>query len=87
MKAQLKDGFEVEIIDSTVDDWEFLEVLGDIDEGETGLIVKAARMLLGKEGVNHLKEHLRDESGKVRSTTMVDALREILESAGESKNS
>jgi len=86
MKAYLKDGFEVEILDSTVDDWEFLEVLGDIDEGEAGLIVRAARMLLGKEGVKHLKEHLRDETGKVRSTTMVDALREIMESAGETKN-
>jgi hypothetical protein len=87
MKVKLNDGFEVEIIDSTADDWEFLEVLGDIDEGETGLIVKAARMLLGREGVNALKEHLRDDSGKVRSTAMVDALREILESAGETKNS
>ena len=86
MKAKLSDGFEVVILDEVVDDWEFLEVLAGIDEGETGLIVKAAKMLLGDEGVNMLKEHLRDDSGRVRSTAMVDALREIMESTNESKN-
>ena len=86
MKAKLNDGFEVDILDEVVDDWEFLEVLDGIDGGETGLIVKAARMLLGKNGVDSLKEHLRDESGRVRSTAMVDALREIMESTNELKN-
>ena len=86
MKAKLSDGFEVEILDGVVDDWEFLEVLTGIDEGETGLIVKAAKMLLGADGVKQLKEHLRDESGRVRSTAMVDALTEIMESTNESKN-
>jgi len=86
MKAKLNDGFEVEILDSTVDDWEFLEVLSSIDEGETGQIVKAAKMLLGEDGVKSLKEHLRDENGRVKSTAMVDALSEIMSSASESKN-
>lgn len=86
MKAKLSDGFEVDILDEVIDDWEFLEVLTGIDEGETGLIVKAAKMLLGNEGVKMLKEHLRDDSGRVRSTAMVDALREIMESTNESKN-
>ena len=86
MKAKLSDGFEVEILDEVVDDWEFLEVLAGIDEGEAGLIVKAAKLLLGEEGVKMLKEHLRDDSGRVHSTTMIDALREIMESANESKN-
>ena len=86
MKAKLNDGFEVEILDAVVDDWEFLEVLAGIDEGETGLIVKAAKLLLGEEGVKMLKEHLRDDSGRVHSTAMIDALREIMESANESKN-
>ena len=86
MKAKLSDGFEVDILDEVIDDWEFLEVLTGIDEGETGLIVKAAKMLLGNEGVKMLKEHLRDDSGRGHSTAMVDALREIMESTNESKN-
>lgn len=86
MKAQLSDGFEVEILDEIVDDWEFLEVLASIDEGETGQIVKAAKMLLGNEGVQILKEHLRGKDGRVKSTAMVDALEQILTSANTSKN-
>lgn len=87
MKAKLKDGFEVELIEENLGDWEFLEVLTDIDEGKEGLIVKAARMMIGKEGVDSLKEHLRSENGKVSTEAMVDALQEILESTSESKNS
>ena len=86
MKAKLKDGFEIEISESVTDDWEFLEVLSGIDEGETGLIVKAAKMLLGNEGVKALKEHLRNEDGKVSSTAMIAALEELLESVNELKN-
>ncbi len=86
MKATLKDGFETELIEENVNDWEFLEVLSDIDEGEEGLIVKAARMMLGKEGVKSLKDHLRNEQGKVPVTAMIDALQELLESVNELKN-
>ncbi len=87
MKAKLNDGYQTEIIEENIGDWEFLEVLSDIDEGEEGLIVKAARMMLGKEGVKDLKEHLRNEQGKVPTASMVEALRELMESANELKNS
>ena len=87
MKAKLSDGFEIEISESVADDWEFLEVLSGLDEGETGLIVKAAKMLLGNEGVKALKEHLRNENGKVSATSMVTALQELMESVNELKNS
>ena len=86
MKAKLKDGFEMTIAESVTDDWEFLEVLSGIDEGETGLIVKAARMLLGNDGVKALKEHLRNKDGKVSSTAMVTALGELMESVNSLKN-
>lgn len=86
MKATLNDGFEIEISESVTDDWEFLEVLSGIDEGETGLIVKAAKMLLGNDGVKALKEHLRNKDGKVSSTAMVTALGELMESVNSLKN-
>lgn len=86
MKARLNDGFEIEISESVTDDWEFLEVLSGIDEGETGLIVKAAKMLLGNDGVKALKEHLRNKDGKVSSTAMVTALGELMESVNSLKN-
>ena len=87
MKAKLSDGFEIEISESVTDDWEFLEVLASIDEGETGLIVRAAKMLLGNDGVKSLKEHLRNKDGKVSSTAMVTALGELMESVNSLKNS
>ena len=86
MKATLSDGFEIKISESVTDDWEFLEVLSGIDEGETGLIVKAAKMLLGNDGVKALKEHLRNKDGKVSSTAMVTALGELMESVNSLKN-
>lgn len=86
MIAKLNDGFEIEISESVTDDWEFLEVLAGIDEGETGLIVKAAKMLLGNDGVKALKEHLRNKDGKVSSTAMVTALGELMESVNSLKN-
>ena len=57
MIAKLKDGFEVQLSEDTLNSWEFLELLSDIDEGEYGLIVKAARLLLGKEGVKDEGEY------------------------------
>lgn len=86
MTARLSDGFEIEISESVTDDWELLEVLSGIDEGETGLIVKAAKMLLGNDGVKALKEHLRNKGGKVSSTAMVTALGELMESVNSLKN-
>ena len=86
MTARLSDGFEIKISESVTDDWEFLEVLSGIDEGETGLIVKAAKMLLGNDGVKALKEHLRNKDGKVSSTAMVTALGELMESVNSLKN-
>ena len=87
MIVKLKDGFEVQIDDNSLNSWDLLEVLSDIDEGETGLIVKAARLLLGKDGVKGLKEHLRDENGKVPADTMVQAIADLMKSANELKNS
>lgn len=87
MIAKLKDGFEIQIDDNSLNSWDLLEVLSDIDEGESGLIVKAARLLLGKNGVNELKEHLRNDKGKVPADVMVQAIAELMESANELKNS
>lgn len=86
MIAKLKDGFEVQLSEDALNSWEFLELLSDIDEGEYGLIVKAARLLLGKEGVKALKEHIRTKDGKVPADAMVNAISELMESANESKN-
>ena len=87
MKAKLSDGFEVEIIEEALDDWEILETFYDIDNGDQGKIVGLARMVFGKDGVAALKDHLREKNGKASVVAMVEAITELMESANSLKNS
>lgn len=85
MIGKLKDGFEVEIKEESLNSWEFLEMLSDIDDGNAGLIVKVARMFLGDD-LEKLKDHIRKD-GKIPADAMIGALSELMESAQEPKNS
>lgn len=87
MLAKLKDGFEVTVKNEILDDWEFLELLNEIDEGNGSKIVNVARAMLGEEEVGKLKEHFKEKTGKVTVNEMVEAITELLESIGEAKNS
>lgn len=87
MKAELKDGYTVQISDNVADDWNFLKVLRKIDKGETGMIVDAAELLLGgEEEVDKLAKHL-EVDGKTSLEAMVSAITELIESVNELKNS
>ena len=87
MKAQLSDGFEVQINDQCLNDWKFLTALRKIDRGDTGLIVDVAEILLGsEEAVDKLAEHLATD-GFTPADKMVDALTELMTSVNELKNS
>lgn len=90
IKETLKNGFEVEIPDENLDDYELLEDLAALDEGEenTGKIVSGAyKRLLGGEQYKALKEHIRSEAGRVSATAMLETLQEIFElQDGELKN-
>ena len=87
MKAKLNDGFEVELKEDCLDDWEFLELLDDIDTGNSGAIVRVAKLLLGPDGLDALKKHLKENDGKASVTRMVSALTELMTSASALKNS
>lgn len=87
MKAKLKDGYEVEVNEVVLNDWQFVKMLRKIDKGDAGLIVDVAEALLGgEEEVDKLAEHLSVD-GHTAASKMVDALTEIMESVGEAKNS
>lgn len=88
IKETLKNGFEVEIPDENLDDYELLEDLADLEEDDYGKIVSVYRRLLGKDQYKALKEHIRNESGRVACTEMMDTLEEIFNlQNGEVKNS
>lgn len=87
MKVKLKDGFEVVIDERHLNDWSLLKMLRGIDRGESALVVDVAEILLGgEENVDKLAEHLAVD-GITSIEAMVDAMREIMESATELKNS
>jgi hypothetical protein len=87
VKAKLKDGYKVEIDESSLNDWNFIKLLRKIDKGDTGLIVDVAEKLLGgEEEVDKLADHLA-VNGFTPADKMVDALTEIMTSANELKNS
>lgn len=79
-------GFEFEINKDALDNWEFLEKLSDLEDGDDAQIVGIARILLGKEGVERLKEHVRDEKGKVTFTAMTEELTAVFEAVKSSSD-
>lgn len=87
MVAELKDGYKVNIIDESLDDWEFLELLDEVDTGNGGAIVRVAKMLIGAEELAKLKAHLRGDGKRVTASAMITAITEIMESVGPAKNS
>lgn len=87
MKAQLNDGYEVQVNEKCLNDWGFLTMLRKIDKGDTGLIVDIAEKLLGgDEEVDKLAKHL-EADGITPADKMIDALTELMGSVNELKNS
>lgn len=87
MKGKTKSGFEFCIEEEVLDDYELLEDLCAIDEGETNKIPKVAIRILGDEQVKRLKDHIRGENGRVSALKMGEAIGEILTGCNEGKNS
>lgn len=85
--GKIKNGFEFEIDEELMDDYEFLEVLCEVDNGNAGKIPMVAEELLGKEQKKALMEHIRGENKRVSARKMGEAIGEILTSCGQGKNS
>ncbi len=81
-----KSGFEFTIDEEILDDYDFLELLCKIDEGETTLIIKMVDYLLGAEQKEKLKNHVRTESGRVPATRLLEEVMEIINSNKKGKN-
>lgn len=87
MKVKLSDGFEVNIEEKHLNDWRLLKLIRGIDKGDASLTVDVMEILLGGEAeLEKLEKHL-EVDGITTIDAMGDALREIVESASELKNS
>ena len=79
-------GFEFSLQDEVLDDYELLETLQDIDDGDYGKTTKMVTMLLGPAQRDALKDHVRSENGRVSAQKMHAEVMEIFESKNKSKN-
>lgn len=80
-------GFEFEIIGGVFDDWELIELLAELGEGNGLKLPAVVKKLLGDEQAAALKEHCRDRrSGKVTVKAMNAEIAEIITLSGKKKN-
>lgn len=79
------DGFEIRLDDSVFDDFELVELYAKVAKNPIW-IGDLAERLLGAGQKKALIEHLRDKDGKVHTTDVMNALKEIEEAIPAAKN-
>ena len=79
-------GFAYGVEEDVLDDYELLELMCEADKGKGGAWLEVTEKLLGKKQKEDLKEHVRNEKGKVSAKRMVEEVLEILNANREGKN-
>lgn len=79
-------GFQYTLPPDAIDDYELLEDLCDIDNGDISKIPIIARRLLGDAQLEALKNHVRKKNGRVSATKMVEEITQIF-NGSQVKNS
>lgn len=87
MNVITKNGFQCELDDNALNDWEVLEVLREIDQGDPTAIVEVPKLILSSDDQKALRAFCRDERGKIAIDKMVSEITGILEAAKAGKNS
>lgn len=82
--GETTNGFKFEIEDKALDNWELLEIIDELDKNPQR-IVKVAKIVLGMDQLEALKESCR-EDGIVSLSKMSAEISEILNSNKETKN-
>lgn len=77
--------FSFEISEAALDDWELLEILSDIDDGKTQKLGAAIKLLLGDEQAKALKEHCRNDEGRVPTSAMMKEIGDIFAALKENR--
>lgn len=87
MKGKTSSGFEYELNEEALDDYELLEDLCEMDAGNMAKMSSVMNRLIGTEQKERLKEHLRMENGRVPASKMMNEIGEIFGNVKEGKNS
>lgn len=75
--GKTKSGFKYQIQKEQVEDYEFIELIGEVEENPT-LLPKVLKLLFGKEQTEKLKDHLRTDDGFVPAPKMFEEFGEVL---------
>ncbi|MGM0124863.1 hypothetical protein IGI37_002257 [Enterococcus sp. AZ194] len=75
--GKTKSGFKYQIQKERVEDYEFIELISEVEENPT-LLPKVLKLLFGREQTDQLKEHLRTEEGFVPIEPMMQEFGEVL---------
>ena len=87
IKGRLESGFEFELEDDVMDDYDLVLLFGHYRKSPSmDIIADIAMKMLGEEQHKALMDHLRDDKGKLKSSAMVHALEEIENSLPALKN-
>lgn len=72
------DGFSIDVDTAVFQDYEFLESLADVSDGQPASIVRPFRMLFAGDTYHAVKDHLRDEDGRVPVKAMSAFLAQVV---------
>lgn len=86
LEGKTESGFEYKIPEENLNNYELVEVLGEMEKNPL-LLSKTVTLLLGEEQREELKEHLRTESGTIPTDLMANEIMEIFNNQKQTKNS
>lgn len=79
-------GFAFELEEEVLDDYELLEALRSLDKGDGQCVIDVVDRLLGEKQKEKLKDHIRNEKGRVSVKRLMDEVAEIFHACNAGKN-
>lgn len=87
IKGKTPSGFKFEISERRLNNYELLELIGEVDEGNGQAFPKVLKLLFGEEQSKSFKDHLREEDGIIPNEKIADELKAVFETVQEVKKS
>lgn len=83
----LDDGFEVKVKAKNFDDYEFLDTMKELTEGNVFAFPKIVNMLFDSEEKARILDHIRDGEGVASATGMEKIVTEVFQKLNNSNES
>ena len=84
LKGKTSTGFQFQIAEGALDNYELVEALADI-ESDPLSVTTVVTLLLGKEQKEKLKDHVRNDEGVVTTTDLMKEIEEIFKTQNKVK--